>query len=219
VIRRILNWNGKEVYVFYSGCYGIVDGTNIIVLGLGPTKGHLIIGYGQTKSLQIGGPETAFAFPLGVPVAAASSLIAGVGKAVSKLVCWGSDICAHNKAFNGAYHHTFYEDADGSKMLDTLGFRKKVTTLRVVPKGVYLSSPSDHVMSIEEILTLNPERDIQRVPARHQFIQHSLIKGYSAMKARDPSVRLMGGIIVREDDTHMEIRTDVIREILKAVSA
>jgi hypothetical protein len=217
ILGRLPNYEGESAFVYYSGAYGFAEHKpNAIVFGLGPSKGYVLIGHGNGRGYEVGTVKTAFGFPMGVPKLV-SSVADALTRKSSDIIQWGSKFAGHTRASPDLYHDDYIKSEVGRAHIRELGFRKDVNMLRLVPKGVYMSSPSELDLTIDQLLDLQPTATTIMVPSTHPFVQTALMPGYQALKATDRSVKLIGGVIKQETDRYVELSTDTVRQILSIV--
>jgi hypothetical protein len=219
VIQKIQNYNGSPAYAYYSGCAGFAEhNPSMLLVSLGPTKGYMLLNYGNKLKLAVGNTKTAHAFPLSVPRRKRDIEFVSRGEA-SKLIHWNPKLSGHHKVHPDNYQHDYIDTKQGRDYLLNVGFRKPVNSVKLVPRGAYISSAPEHKLSIERLLQLNTRAKLLDVPKCHDFISSCLIQGYQALYLQDRKIKLNGDLIKSENELYFVLNADLVRRIIEIVNA
>ncbi len=215
--------SGDMKYAFYAGCYGLAEGTPpCIAFGLGPTKGYELINYGNGDATPFGSSQFAYGFPMGVPkkIVKDLAIVEGATDPLRKFMYWGGRFTKHCKVHESLYESDFYEQPKGRKHIHRFGgFTQPPATIRAIPRGVYINSPSELDATITSLLEFDKAKNEIPIAKAHEFIDHYLIQGWRLIEKIDSRVKLYNDIIKNEDEIYIYLSADRLKQMMKFLTA
>lgn len=220
VVQKLRQGNA-DFYVFYAGCYGLAEGNiNYIAFGLGPSKGYELLGYGGKESTPFGALYYYYAFPMGV----SKRLIGAdeesrISDPLRKFVHWGGRFLTHEKLEERQYESDFFMQPKRISNICKLGgLRHLPPKLTAIPRGVYITSPSELNAPVSSLLEFDKSKNEIPIAKEHEFIDKYLIKGWRLITRVDPIVKLYDDIITSEDDIYIYFNADRLKQMITLIT-
>jgi len=222
VIQRFWSVTNEQRYVFYAGCYGFAEESpRVIIMGRGRARGYDLLGYGSKSLGTIGTSESAFGFPMGVPVnggleaSPVSEVIAHKHKGV---LHWSGKCVRHPKVDASLYVSDYFDNELGLATIRDIMGGSDLPRLKLMPKSVYITSPSELDMSIEDLLAYHKGEKTLPVPKSNTFLDTYLMPGYRAIQANERNIKICGDIIVQETEFYTILSRQRVEQILDVVN-
>lgn len=214
-IQRISNFKGSQAYAYYNGCYGFSEQkVKMITYGLDRNKGYVVFNYGSKAPQTFGTSDYGYGFPMGSPP---ENVVDAVSRKMGSLVRWGSAMVYHPKSVMATHMNTFHESLVGRSAFEKMGVTKDMTTLKLVNKSLYISSPDPRSMTVQEIVEWSgADSKMVAIPKEHEFIQSSLVYGYMVLYRKQRSLKLHGDVVVSENEQVFYISVAAIKDIITA---
>lgn len=212
-IQRITNFNGMLVYAYYFGCYGFAEPrSKAIIYGMDRSKGYEILHYGSKVPATFGTVEYGYGFPMGAPPEPIGN---AVQRKIGELTRWGSSMVYHPKAIDGIHQDAYHRSSHGAMVFKSLGITQDMRSLRLVRKGLYISSPDPRSMTIQEIIEWSgPNVTTVAIPKEHEFIQSSLLHGYMCLYRKKKTLKLIGDVVSSENEHVFIISVAMVKELI-----